>query len=50
MKYALTILAIIALSGCCQTTQSTKDMTLAAKCQATPSCKTALDKLSKDVQ
>lgn len=47
---ALIGISLLMLSGCCPATQQTKDMTLAQKCQATPSCKAALDKLSNDVK
>lgn len=48
MKALIATLAILSLTACsCPTT---KQMTLAQKCNTTPSCKAALDKLSKDVQ
>lgn len=47
---ALFGILMLTLSSCCPATQATKDMTLAQKCQETPSCKAALDKLSSDVK
>jgi len=50
MKKVIAILAVINLAACCPVTQQTKDMTMAAKCHASPSCQAALDKLSNDVK
>lgn len=48
MKNIFAIIAILALSACACPQQS--GQTMAQKCNASPSCKAALEKLGKDVQ